>query len=55
VSGMWERSGTGSRTRIRVEPFGKLGSGQRRELEAEADRIGRFMGSDAELTVGPLR
>ena len=50
VAGMWERrNGI-----VRVEPFVDLSSAQIAELEVEAARIGRFLGVDTELSVGPL-
>jgi hypothetical protein len=54
VSGIWERKMRGRILEIRVEPFVGLTSAQNKQLEAEAARIGKFLGSEATLSLGTL-
>ena len=54
VAGMWERHKRGRRAEIRVEPFIPLTAPQQRQLEAEAVRIGDFLGMEAELALDVL-
>ncbi|MEP6811654.1 MAG: winged helix DNA-binding domain-containing protein [Actinomycetota bacterium] len=49
VAGVWSRTLRGRRMEIEVEPFGRLMSGQRRELEDEAARVARTYGAEATL------
>jgi hypothetical protein len=50
VSGVWERRERGGRVEIGVEPAVKLSPTQRRAIEAEVARVGRFLGREATLT-----
>ncbi len=54
VSGMWELRKKGKQTEIRVESFATLTRQQREQLEAEAVRIGQFLGAKATLMLGAL-
>ncbi|MEP6774997.1 MAG: winged helix DNA-binding domain-containing protein [Chloroflexota bacterium] len=54
VSGIWERKMRGKILEIRVEPFIELTAAQHRQLEAETARVGKFLGSEANLTLGVL-
>ncbi|GAA2882118.1 winged helix DNA-binding domain-containing protein [Streptosporangium fragile] len=54
VAGMWERRQKGDTVEIKVESFVDLDSGRRRELEREAERVGRFYGARATLSMGRL-
>ena len=44
VAGFWWAEPDGAGTRIVLEPFGRLAAADRRALEAEADRLARFVG-----------
>ena len=50
VSGVWERRERGGRIEIAVRPAAKLGMAERRAVEAEVARVGRFFGVEAKLT-----
>jgi uncharacterized protein YcaQ len=54
VAGMWERHVRSKRLELKVEAFVQLTSLQREQLQAEATRIGDFLGLNAVLTLGPL-
>lgn len=54
VAGMWNQKARSKRVEVRVEPFRRLTSSERGELEAEATRIGRFLGTEAALSIGAL-
>jgi uncharacterized protein YcaQ len=54
VAGMWERHMRNKRLELTVEAFIELTSIQREQLDAEAGRIGRFLGAEVALTLGPL-
>ena len=49
VAGVWSRTLRGRRMEIEVEPFGRLTSGQRRELADDAARVARTYGAEATL------
>jgi hypothetical protein len=51
VAGTWARRARGRRMEIRVEPFAALRPPQRRGLAAEAVRVARTYGAEAELLV----
>jgi hypothetical protein len=51
---MWERRQRGRRIELRVEPFMRLTAAQRRQLEAEAVRIGAFFDAKIALALGTL-
>jgi hypothetical protein len=44
VGGFWWAEPDGAGTRVVLEPFRRLGAADRRALEAEADRLARFVG-----------
>jgi hypothetical protein len=44
VGGFWWAEPDGAGTRVVLEPFRRLAAADRRELEAEADRLARFVG-----------
>jgi hypothetical protein len=52
VAGIWRRAKKGKRVEIAVEPARRLTKQERGELEAEAERIGAFLGVEPALTVG---
>ncbi len=54
VAGLWRQAKKGKRVEIAVEPIRRLSPGERRELEAEAARIGAFLGAEPILRVGRL-
>jgi uncharacterized protein YcaQ len=54
VAGMWERHVLSKRVELKVEAFVQLTSLQRVQLEAEAARIGDFLGLEAALVLGSL-
>jgi hypothetical protein len=47
--GIWERERRGGRLEVRIEPFAPLSAATRRALAAEADRLGEFLDTPAEL------
>jgi hypothetical protein len=49
VAGTWRARRAGGRLEVTVEPFGRLPSGSRPELEAEVADLGRFLGVEARL------
>ena len=44
VGGFWWAEPDGAGTRVMLEPFRRLAAADRRALEAEADRLARFVG-----------
>ena len=54
VAGIWRRAKKGKKVEIAVEPAQRLSSEERSELEAEAERIGSFLGAEPTLRVGRL-
>lgn len=54
VAGVWERRPKGSRLTMRVESFVPLRKRQVRDLEAEAQRIGKVLEKETELELGPV-
>jgi hypothetical protein len=54
VAGMWERRQRGGGVEVRVEPFMQLTPQQTRQLEAEVERIGAFLGARTSLSVCQL-
>jgi hypothetical protein len=54
VAGIWERRKQGKTTALQVESFVDLTTRQRERLEAEAARIGAFLGMDMTLSLGVL-
>ena len=51
VAGLWRRAKRGKRVEINVEPIRRLTPVERREVEAEAERIGRFLGVEPALQI----
>jgi hypothetical protein len=51
AAGLWERKKTARRIELRVHPARRLTRAERRLLEAEAERIGAFLGVEPVLTV----
>ncbi len=51
TAGLWERKKRGKRIELQVDPARKLTGAQRAELDAEAERIGAFLGLEPALTV----
>ena len=51
VAGIWRRARKGKRVEIAVEPAERL---DKAELEAEVERIGRFLGAEPALRLGRL-
>jgi hypothetical protein len=54
VGGLWHRRRAGRRLEITVEPFGRLTARQRREVAAEADRVGAILEASVTVTFGPV-
>jgi len=54
VAGMWERRRRGKTNELRVESFVELTARQHEQLEAEAARIGAFLGVNMALSLGIL-
>jgi hypothetical protein len=52
VAGTWKREQRGKRVHVRVEPFRRLTAAQRKELAAETERLGGFLGAEASLSLG---
>ena len=52
VAGMWERRRRGKTNELRVESFVELTARQHEQLEAEAARIGAFLGVNMALSLG---
>jgi Winged helix DNA-binding domain len=51
TAGLWERRKRGNRFELRVNPVRKLGRAERAALDAEAERIGAFLGLEPVLTL----
>jgi hypothetical protein len=51
TAGLWERKKRGKRIELRVRPARKLTRVQRSRLDAEAQRIGAFLGLEPDLSV----
>jgi hypothetical protein len=52
AAGLWERKKRGKRIELQVTPCRKLTRAERTEIDAEAERIGAFLGLEPVLTVG---
>lgn len=52
AAGIWERKKHAKRVELNIKPSGKLTSDRRAQLDAEAERIGAFLGLEPVLTVG---
>jgi hypothetical protein len=51
AAGIWERERRGRRLEIRIEPFGPLSASVKKAIAQEADRLGEFLETPAELEV----
>jgi len=51
AAGIWERERRGSKLEVRIEPFARLGAATRRAIAEEADRLGAFLDTPAEMSV----
>ena len=54
VGGVWERRTVSKRVEVRVDAFVPLRREQRRELEAEAARVGEIVGMESTLALGAV-
>jgi uncharacterized protein YukE len=54
VAGVWHLRRSGRRLDITVEPLDRLNSARRRELDAQVERIGEFLGGRPSLTIGTV-
>jgi hypothetical protein len=54
AAGIWHQRRSGKRLDITVEPFSPLNAGQRRELDAQIEWIGRFLEGTPRLTIGSV-
>jgi hypothetical protein len=54
VAGLWRRAKRGKKVEITVEPTRRLSANERNQVEAEAERIGAFLGAELRLRVGRL-
>jgi hypothetical protein len=51
AAGLWERKKRGKRMELQVTPSRKLTGAERAGIDAEAERIGAFLGLEPVLTV----
>lgn len=54
VAGVWHQRRSGRRIAVTVEPFGRLSTARRRELEAQVARVGEILEAEPTLTIGPV-
>ncbi len=54
VAGIWHQHRSGRKIDITVEPFDSLTADQREQLDVRVEGIGRFLGSDAQATIGTV-
>jgi hypothetical protein len=52
IAGTWKREQRGKGVHVRVELFRRLTAAQRKELGAETERLGEFLGAEASLSFG---
>jgi uncharacterized protein YcaQ len=50
MEGVWKHERKGTRLLVAVEPFGRLPKWARTEVEAEAERLARYLGGELELS-----
>jgi Winged helix DNA-binding domain len=50
AAGVWKHERAGDHIAVNVTPFGKLSSARRKEIAAEADRLGEFLESPARVS-----
>jgi hypothetical protein len=55
VAGVWERRPRGPRVEVCVEPFRRLTTELRRELEREVERVGAVMEANPRLVLGEVQ
>jgi hypothetical protein len=55
IAGMWKRAPRAGGQLVTVEPFTRLTKAHRRQLEVEVERLGRFYGTDAALSIATLQ
>ena len=51
AAGIWRRRKTAKRIELTVEPARRLSAAERKEVEAEAERLGVFLGLEPRLTI----
>jgi len=54
VAGVWHQKKSGKNVAITVEPLGKLNARQRKQLEAQVERIGAILEARPSLTIGTV-
>ena len=54
VGGVWHQKRSGRYVDVTVEPLAELSAVRRRDLDAEVERVGAFLGLTPRLTVGPV-
>lgn len=52
AGGVWKSTRSRRRIELEVEPFAPLSRAERAELEAEVERVGRFLGLEPVLSIG---
>lgn len=52
VEAVWQHERTGSRIGVTVQPFRKLSSAWRKQIEEETDRLGRFLKAPTSVSYG---
>jgi hypothetical protein len=52
AAGVWEHERTNDRVEVTVRPLGRLTSAHRNQIGEEGDRLGRFLGKPAAVTIG---
>jgi hypothetical protein len=50
IAGVWSYEAKGDRVAVTVEPFGRVRGDVKAAVEAEAGRLGAFLGGEAALT-----
>lgn len=54
VGGLWQQRLAGRKLEVTVEPFEPLTASPRSELDVEVERLGAFLGTAPELTIGAV-
>jgi hypothetical protein len=54
VAGVWHQRRSGRTIHVTVEPLGRLSARHRKDLQAEAVRLGQILEGNAELTIGAV-
>ena len=54
AAGVWHQRRSGRKLDITVEPFDRLTTTQRRELDDQVERIGDFLEGKPQLTIGAV-